>query len=85
MMSVIDLKGLAELALELERSYAREYYKAHKEEAQAYYITNQKVIKERASKWKRDNRERYLKQQRDYDRNRRVSNYARSTPRGSRK
>ena len=53
------------------REYAAEYYRNNKAKARDYYQKNKDKIKARAAAWRLENRDRYLDQQRDYDRNRR--------------
>ena len=59
-----------------KREYARKYYQAHKQEARAYYILHRGRIRYIAERWRRDNRERYLEQQREYDRTKRIRAHA---------
>ena len=63
-------KSHKDLAIQMinKREYARKYYQAHKARARAYYLSNSLRIKERAMVWRVANRERYLEQQREYDR-----------------
>ncbi len=63
-------QSLKDQAIDLanKREYARKYYQAHKQEARAYYILNRGRIRYIAERWRRDNRERYLAQQAEYDR-----------------
>ena len=63
----------SEQELEKKRAYARAYYLAHKDKARTYYQNNKEKIKARSAMWKVLNRERYLAQQSDYDKNRRGS------------
>ncbi len=64
----------SEFIRDKKRAYARRYYQVNKGKARAYYQKNQELIKIRADVWRLKNRERYLKQQADYDAKRRIVN-----------